>query len=252
MTHTHTVKVGTRTYTTSPSADPVPPPVPPPVPVYTFLDDFTAPLDPVKWATNYRPSGATVKDATLVSVVNGQLAIKAVRQADGTWRSGSIDTKVTAPGKGFAQKYGRFGARVKVPAGAGFWLGVLWGYDDATGQEIDHEVYANPKGAVAGHDLFTDRCTVHFNGTTESPGAILSGVDLSLAFHDYEYDWRSDRIDWYLDGKLGRTYTGSGIPNVPLPLILDFGIGNSAGIGTPNATTPPQATMLVEKVWVTA
>lgn len=213
----------------------------------TFADDFAGTtLDPAKWGQNYKPSGLprTQFDKSLATVSGGYLHLRATLR-NGLWYSTSVDTKLT-----FKQRFGRFGARVRVPAGRGFWLGVLWGYDDATGQEIDHEVYANPKGSVPGHDVCTDRCTVHFSNTAgDESGAGARTVDLSAAFHDYEYDWRAGRITWYLDGKAVRTYSGPRVPSVALPLICDFGIGNRASIGIPDATTPPQAEMLVDRVW---
>jgi beta-glucanase (GH16 family) len=58
------------------------------------------------------------------SVSGGILTIRATKEADG-WHGGNIET-VNTPGKGFAQRFGYFEARMKFPnmtgAWPGFWL----------------------------------------------------------------------------------------------------------------------------------
>jgi beta-glucanase (GH16 family) len=64
----------------------------------------------------------------------------------------------------------------------------------------------------------------------------------------FAMDWRRDRIVFSLDGTPVWTFSDvDHIPTVPLPVILDLGVGGSF-CGAPDSTTPATARMLVD--WV--
>ena len=65
-------------------------------------------------ATFDSPNGSTY------TIDDGVMKIRATRAADGKWHAGSAQT-VDPSGKGFAQRYGYFEARMKVPAMPGAW-----------------------------------------------------------------------------------------------------------------------------------
>lgn len=54
------------------------------------------------------------------SIDSGVLRIEATRDEDGNWRSGLL-ASVDPKGNGFAQQYGYFEMRARLPAGAGVW-----------------------------------------------------------------------------------------------------------------------------------
>jgi hypothetical protein len=63
-----------------------------------------------------KPSAKT----DVYSVSDGVLRIRAYQAANGTWHAGSIQT-IDSKGKGFAQQYGYFEARMRFPAKPGAW-----------------------------------------------------------------------------------------------------------------------------------
>jgi len=99
----------------------------------TFEDDFDhlslatrSPKGSATWlhippygaAANY---SASTWDANALSVSDGILSIKAFKDADGTWRSGNLSS-MDETGQGFAQRYGYFEVRARMPAsGTGSW-----------------------------------------------------------------------------------------------------------------------------------
>jgi beta-glucanase (GH16 family) len=177
-------------------------------------------------------------------VSNGVLAIRASSRANG-WYSDLIDTKYT-----WTQRYGTFEARIRVPRGKGLWP-AFWGYyNSGTGYvgELDAmEVCANPVGLNNGNDVTLLHNYVHW-ANNGSAGLNTRTVDLSEDYHVYAIDWRADHVSFYLDGVETWRYTDTThIPNVPLPIILNLGVGGS-WCSPPDATTPDGATMLVD--WV--
>lgn len=163
-------------------------------------------------------------------------------RADG-WYSSLLDTQTT-----WTQKYGYFEARIKVPKGPGLWP-AFWSYWNSGSNEAELdmiEVCANPLGTNGGNDA----SLAHFHVIDEStrPGYAYRSVDLSLDYHVYGMDWRADHVAFYLDGVERWRYTDAAhIPTVALPLILNLGVGGS-WCGSPTASTPDGASMLVD--WV--
>jgi beta-glucanase (GH16 family) len=198
------------------------------------------------WGHHYHCCGSIVGyDASLTTVSDGLLEMRVDRRSNG-WYTDIIDTKPN-----LMQKYGYFEARMKIPKGTGLWP-AFWMYDDGSGwvNEIDGmEVCANPIGANGGNDASLLHTHVHWAGGGDA-GRSMRTVDLSLAFHTYAFEWRADRIVWYLDGAEVWRYTDvTHIPTHPLPIILNLGVGGS-WCGAPTSSTPDLATMYVD--WVRA
>ena len=121
------------------------------------------------------------------------------------WTSGRINTR----GKiGF--KYGRMEARIQMPAGDGTWpafwmLGgdLLDGVPWPECGEIDIMEF---RGDIS------DRATHALHGPTTPKGsglgaAFLSYEPLSSGFHTYAIEWKKDRIDFIVDGRVNGTFT---------------------------------------------
>jgi beta-glucanase (GH16 family) len=99
--------------------------------VLTFSDQFDQSKitdetgDGVWFAPVHTDVGASTWDRPgpqndTYSVKNGLLRIRARQAVDGKWHAGSIQT-VNRNGRGFAQQYGYFEARIKFPAMPGAW-----------------------------------------------------------------------------------------------------------------------------------
>lgn len=141
------------------------------------------------------------------------------------------------------QGYGRFEARIMMPAGDGV-VGAFFLWKDgseaagAYWNELDYEkIDAN--------------CTLQINSIYGAPSVqhqqIVSGFnDLCSAYHTYAYEWTPDHIAWSIDGQEVRRDTGAGAQAyannaVSTGLQFRFNIwpGNSSFGGTFSASILP-------------
>lgn len=209
-----------------------------------WSDEFIgAALDPDKWnAENvawpynselqfYRPQQATVGD--------GVLRIEADRQAYGG--RDYISARINTRGH-LDQQYGRFEARMILPAGQGFWPAFwLLPSTDAWPPELDimELIGSNPN-------------TVYFTqhwGTVQnvmSYGITWTGPNFTTGYHNFALEWSPNRVDWFVDGILRHTSTAN-FPHEPMYVILNLAVGGHLP-GNPNASTPFPSSMLVD--WV--
>jgi beta-glucanase (GH16 family) len=117
----------------------------------------------------------------------------------------------------FAQKYGWFEIRSRMPKGAGlhsaFWLLHSGPNDQEYTPEgrrrqvgegvVEIDIFEQP-GATVEQQI--NEFNVHFtkNGHYRCP----MGFDPSLDFHVYALEWNEGELIWYIDGKKVHTYTG--------------------------------------------
>ena len=117
----------------------------------------------------------------------------------------------------FAQKYGWFEIRCRMPRGSGlhsaFWLL----QHDPTKQEYAEDGRRRAVGeGVVEIDIFeqlgrkTDTRVIDFNVHFTSNGAYeyTMAFDPSKEFHVWALEWQEGKLDWYLDGRKIRTYEG--------------------------------------------
>jgi beta-glucanase (GH16 family) len=169
--------------------------------------------------------------------------------------SGRITTKDR-----FAQAYGRFEARIKVPAGQGLWP-AFWmmgndidSVDWPNNGEIDiMEIVGNEPSALYG--------TVHGPGYSGDQGLsgsvnLPGGAKFADAFHVFSVEWSPDLIVCELDGTPYHTVKKSSIPagkkwvfDHPFYLLLNLAVGG-VWPGPPDATTKFPANLLVDYVRV--
>lgn len=168
------------------------------------------------------------------------------------YTSGRLDTD----GK-FAQTYGRFEVRARLPVGKGLWP-AHWLYPQQRDWVMETlmaaEVAAGRERLIPerrpwyseidimeflGHEAETVYGTLHyytFDGQKKSSSGTLKGVaDYSKDFHVFALEWEPDAIRWYVDGQLLHS-TSEGVPHTPHYLILNTAIGGSWP-GNPDATT---------------
>jgi beta-glucanase (GH16 family) len=195
-----------------------------------------------------------------VSVRDGMLVITAFKQpytgSDGVTRE-YTSARLQTEGK-FAQAYGRFEARMKIPCGQGMWPAFwMMGQTDTTWPdrgEIDvMENIGREPGTVHG--------TIHGPGYSGANG-IGSGYSLPTAqrfcddFHVFAVEWLPDSIRWYSDAHLYKTTTPADLPpharwvfNRPFYLLLNLAIGGDWP-GSPDQKTQFPQSMYVDYVRV--
>ncbi len=213
----------------------------------TFDDEFNGTeLDLLHWSP-HDPWGK-VRDRQLqafapesVTISGGQLHLTAQRTTeakpvryDGKEReyvSGVATTFGT-----FAQTYGRFEIRCRLPAGRGL---------HSTFALLPVPLGPLPKIEilnVAGSAPGTIAVANHWGTeqTERSFGDAFPGSDFSHGFHTAAIEWDADKIVWFVDGK--ETFRSvDGIPHQPMFLMLDLAVGG--GMGSISTRFPDESTV---------
>ncbi len=159
----------------------------------------------------------------------------------------------------FAETYGRFEARIKVPQGQGLWP-AFW----MLGTDITSAGWPACGEIDIMENIGREPAVVH--GTIHGPG-YSGGSSLGAAFslpagrfaddfHVFAVEWERDALRWYVDGQLYLTRTPANLPagtrwvfDHPFFLILNVAVGGPWP-GPPDATTIFPQRMLVDYVRV--
>jgi beta-glucanase (GH16 family) len=242
-------------------------------PTLVFADEFDgpagAPPDPARWTVAVGGGGwgneelqfYTARPENLALDGAGSLLITA-RQESVTYMghgytSGRLDTRGH-----FARAFGRFEARVRLPAGQGLWP-AFWLLGDDVGStgwpgcgEID---VLESRGAQPA------RVSAAAHGPGFSGGrALIAGYqapgDVSLAadFHVYALDWSPDELRFSVDGTTFHEVRATRLPpggrwvfDHPFFLLFDLAVGGTFG-GPPDGSTTLPRQMAVDYVRVYA
>jgi beta-glucanase (GH16 family) len=214
----------------------------------TFADEFASALDTSRWVTCYwwTTTPCTVTDDHELQLYNaddvytqdGRLRLRA-RQASLSGPGGATfaygSGMVSGGGRlgavppGYTFTYGYAEARLWMPAGKGLWP-AFWmlpaSYDDR--HEIDIvELIGDAPTSAEFH--------LHASGVPTF-GKRWRGPDFTAGWHTFGLDWEPASLTWYVDGVARATYTGAGIPQEPMYLILDLAVGGDWP-GAPDAST---------------
>ncbi|MDZ5663365.1 glycoside hydrolase family 16 protein [Nocardioides sp. S-58] len=182
----------------------------------------------------------------------GNLRITARREPDGTITSARLTTR-----DGFATRFGRVEARIKVPGGRATWP-AFW----MLGTDIDDVGWPACGEIDVMEHVGADSRRAH--GTLHGPGysglaggvgrAIDAGTDLSDDFHDYAVAWDESGITWLLDDREQHRLTPSDVPG-PWPFDHEFFLLINLAIGGDwpgHAADEPElpAVLLVDRIRV--
>ncbi len=240
--------------------------------VLTWSDEFTgsdgsAP-DPAKWVLETGGNGWGNQELEYytarsrnVHQENGNLVITALKEPytgpDGVTR-GYTSARLKTLGL-FTQTYGRFEARIKVPAGQGVWP-AFW----MLGQDIGAAGWPGCGEIDIMENIGSEPAKVH--GSLHGPGysgnRALTGVHtlpsgrFSDAFHVFAAEWQPNAIRFYVDGDLYETRTPADLPagtrwvyDHPFFLLLNLAVGGDWP-GAPDDSTVFPQTMAVDYVRV--
>jgi len=240
--------------------------------VLTWSDEFnsqdgSAP-DPSKWGFDIGGNGWGNNELEYYTarrensqIRNGNLEITARREEYiGTdfIRRGYTSGRLKSKGK-FAQRYGRFEARMKIPSGKGMWPAFwMMGDDfDTVGWPSCGEIDVMEN---VGNEPFTVHGTFHGPGYSGNDGPTAEyaapGAKLADDYHIYAVEWEPAQIRFYLDDHLYFTGTPRNLPaekkwvfDHPFYLILNVAVGGEWP-GTPEPATLFPQSMLVDYVRV--
>ena len=221
----------------------------------TFSDEFDGEkLDYTQW-TPKDPWGVVRNDelqAYIVkafTVADGILKIRCEDEPafyDGAkrdYRSGMMTTS----GK-FAQTYGRFEMRCKIPRGRGLWP-AFWMLPDppAWPPEIDIlEILCQEPDKLY--------MSTHAPNPADPDGDSLSqtgefkGIDFSTDFHTVAVEWEKGEIRWYVDG-VERHRTSEHVPDGPMFLLVNLAVGGWAEFPAPETRFPAEFEIDYVKAW---
>jgi beta-glucanase (GH16 family) len=237
------------------TASPAPAGLPGPGWRLTFSDEFDgAGLDPDRWIDSY-PGGVRTHSnnerqfyaSDAVTLSGGRLVFTATRRVSGAGMPYTSGMVSTGDGR-FAQKYGWFEVRARLPKGRGLWP-AFW-LLPATGKwppEIDVL-------EVLGHDTRRVYMTNHWSEGAGRRGKNEQHYDspeeLSADFHTYAVRWEPGEIVWYVDG-VERARSTEHVPEEPMYVLANLAVGGDWP-GMPDDTTPFPSRMEVEYVRVYA
>jgi beta-glucanase (GH16 family) len=237
----------------------------------TWSDEFNgpngSPVDPSKWVTETGGKGWGNNELEYYTArpVNayqqdGNLVIKVLREkysGEGVTRD-YTSARLKTLGK-FAQAYGRFEARIKIPRGQGMWP-AFW----MMGDDIEKVNWPACGEIDVMENIGKEPAIVH--GSIHGPGfddgdleanfSLPPGHALADDFHVYAVEWEPDAIRFYLDDHLYTTRTHADMRpgwkwsfDHPFFLLLNVAVGGDWP-GSPDASTVFPQTMLVDYVRV--
>jgi beta-glucanase (GH16 family) len=155
----------------------------------------------------------------------------------------------------FAQAYGRFEARIRIPEGQGIWP-AFW----MMGNDIERVGWPR-NGEIdvmeaIGRDPNVVYGSIHGPDSTGGTSARKLARPLAEDFHVYAVEWEPDEVRWFVDGERYRTTTRPAsdpkrtwVYDHPFFLLLNVAVGGSWP-GAPDASTTFPQQMLVDYVRV--
>jgi beta-glucanase (GH16 family) len=243
---------------------------------YTLVwsDEFTgsngsAP-DATKWTYDLGGSGWGNKELQSYTsrpqnaqIQNGNLVITALQEnytgTDGIARNYTSARLKTE--NRFAQAYGRFEARIKIPKGQGIWPAFWMLGNDITQNgwpkcgEIDiMENVGHEPGMIHGsvHGPSSIAHTSDLTATVSLP----AGQNYSDDFHTYAVEWEPGTVRFYVDSNNYATFAqaqwpagGQWVFDHPFFILLNLAVGGNWP-GSPDATTQFPKQMFVDYVRV--
>ena len=239
----------------------------------TWSDEFNepngSPPDPAKWTVENGGHGwgndeleCYTSRPQNVHQENGNLVIEAFKEgftgSDGKLRK-YTSGRLKSHGH-FSQLYGRFEARIQIPAGKGMWP-AFWMLGD------DFSTVGWPAcGEIDVMENTGDAEPAIVHGSMHGPGYsstnpltatyTLPQGHFSDGFHVFAVEWAPKVVHFFVDGNLYATKTPSDLPagkpwvfDHPFFLVLNLAVGGKMP-GSPDDSTPFPQRMLVDYVRV--
>ncbi len=219
----------------------------------SFSDEFTGKaVDFSKWQSGYPWNDCTNRTNAerqcytpeALGVGEGVLRIRSDRRSSSElpYSSGMINSS-----KSFAQKYGYFEIRAKLPRGKGLWP-AFWLYPTKIDAEFEPEIDVMEH---IGSEPNTVYLTQHYVKSSElrEYGSVWSGPDFTDGFHTFSVSWMPKAIVWYVDG-VERFRSQRHIPREKMFAFLNVAVGGTTP-GDPDATTQFPTFMEIDyvRVW---
>ena len=161
----------------------------------------------------YKASNLSIASGNLVISAKKEIATGPTTPFDATpksfdYTSGRIESKTNISSSTSSPKV-RLIARIKLPAGYGMWP-AFWSYGDPwpTQGEIDVLEARGQEDFKYQTNYFYGK-TVNRNLVRGAEGYITTNVSLQTCYHVYELIWSQNTLQFYFDGVLAKTNSGS-------------------------------------------
>jgi beta-glucanase (GH16 family) len=239
-------------------------------PRLTFDEEFdnfqSSPDGAVGWMTSYPYGGEAARtlpgnkewefysDRSVGEVpfsnAHGMLTIHATPAKHGSNPYGlPYDSGLITTYRSFAQLYGYFAIRAKLPAGQGMWP-AFWLLPANNAYSAELDVFE-----VLGNAPTTLYATTH--GETGPNWVVncqaLQVANTSTGFHTYGVDWEPKTTTFYMDGNIIATSATPASMNTPMYMLIDLAVGGPGSWpGAPNAATHFPGAMVIDWVRVYA
>lgn len=243
-------------------------------PVPVWHDEFDGPagasFDRAKWAAdtggggfgNHEREFYTTRTENASLDGHGHLVITALAEPASSsrqcWYGKCLFTSTRLKTKGlFAQTYGRFEARIRIPRGQGIWP-AFW----MLGDDIDKVGWPQSGEIDIMENIGREPAIAH--GTLHGPGYsgangigradTLSSGAYADDFHIYAVEWGPNEIKWFVDGRQYHRMTPADLPSGakwvfdhPFFLIMNVAVGGGWP-GDPDASSTFPQQMIVDYV----
>jgi len=148
----------------------------------------------------------------------------------------------------FAQKYGYFEIRAKVPVGTGVWP-AFWMLADDGGWPPEVDIMEG-RGQRPGDIVMTTHWRIPATQRVERCGFDFRVPDAATAFHDYGVLWQPDRITYFIDR---RPVSEIKVPvgfNDPMYMIVNLAMGskNFEGVGFVDGESPETVAFEIDRI----
>jgi beta-glucanase (GH16 family) len=152
--------------------------------------------------------------------------------------------------RAFAQKYGYFEIRAKVPVGTGVWP-AFWLLADDGGWPPEIDILEG-RGQRPGDLVMTTHWRIPATGRIESCGFDFLLPDAANSFHDYGMLWQRDRIVYFIDRKpVSDIKVPVGFDD-PMYMIVNLAMGSKyfGGVGVVDGESPVMVEFQIDRISV--
>lgn len=148
----------------------------------------------------------------------------------------------------FAQKFGYFEIRAKVPAGQGVWP-AFWMLADNGGWPPEIDVLEG-RGQRPGDVVMTTHWRIPATQVVVSCGFDFQVPDAATAFHDYGVLWLPDRLIYFIDRKPVSDIKAPDTFVDPVYMIVNLAMGTKTlpGVGFVDATSPVTVAFEIDRI----
>jgi beta-glucanase (GH16 family) len=148
----------------------------------------------------------------------------------------------------FAQKYGYFEIRSKIPVGTGVWP-AFWMLADDGGWPPEIDVMEG-RGQVPGDLVMTTHWRIPASGLIQHCGFDFSRPGTATDFHDYGVLWTRDRLVYFIDRKpVSDINVPTGFDD-PMYMIVNLAMGSKyfQGVGFVDGESPDTVEFEIDRI----